>query len=201
VKNILPPLSSGTQTKLYPRTTLALLTALNLFNFIDRSVLFAVQEKIKAEFHASDTALGFLSTVFFVFYMCTAPFMALLARKFSRKPVIIVGALVWSGATLLTAATHSFTGLLVRHTLVGVGEASFVILSPTVVADMFPETQRGASWSVLLGHPGWHSPRIRSGRISRAPLRLACTLLCWRSARGRAGPGAAPRSGAATRKI
>ena len=138
-----------TQMKLYPRTTLALLTALNLFNFIDRSVLFAVQEKIKAEFHASDIALGFLSTVFFVFYMCAAPFMALLARKFSRKPVIIVGALVWSGATLLTAATHSFTGLLVRHTLVGVGEASFVILSPTVVADMFPETQRGRVMGVF----------------------------------------------------
>lgn len=131
------------ETKLYPRTALILLTALNLFNYIDRSVLFAVQELIKAEFHPTDTELGFLSTIFFVFYMCAAPFMALLARKFSRRSVIVAGALVWSGATLLTAVTHTFTGLLVRHTLVGVGEASFVILSPTFIADMFPENQRG----------------------------------------------------------
>ena len=136
-------------TKLYPRTALALLTALNLFNYIDRSVLFAVQEMIKAEFHKSDAAFGFLSSIFFIFYMCAAPLMVPLATRFSRKPVIIAGALIWSGATLLTAVTHSFTGLLVRHTLVGVGEASFVILSPTLVADMFPERQRGRVMGVF----------------------------------------------------
>ena len=132
-----------TSTKLYPRTALALLTALNLFNYIDRSVLFAVQELVKAEFHNSDTAFGVLSSVFFIFYMCAAPFMGPLAERFSRKSVIVAGALIWSGATLLTAFTHDFTGLLIRHTLVGIGEASFVILSPTFVADMFPEGQRG----------------------------------------------------------
>jgi MFS family permease len=129
--------------KLYPRTALLLLTLLNLFNYIDRSVLFAVQDLIKAEFHHSDAAFGMLTSVFFIFYMCAAPFMGPLSVKFSRKKVIIAGALVWSGATLLTAVTHDFNGLLIRHTLVGIGEASFVILSPTFVADMFPENQRG----------------------------------------------------------
>jgi len=132
-----------TTPKLYPKTALALLTALNLFNYIDRSVLFAVQELIKGEFHRSDAAFGMLTSVFFIFYMCAAPFMGPLSVRFSRKAVIITGALIWSGATLLTAVTHDFTGLIIRHTLVGVGEASFVILSPTFVADMFPENQRG----------------------------------------------------------
>ena len=132
-----------TAPKLYPRTALALLTTLNLLNYIDRSVLYAVQDLIKAEFHRSDASFGMLTSVFFIFYMCVAPFMGPLAERFSRKPVIVAGALIWSGATLLTAVTHDFTGLLIRHTLVGVGEASFVILSPTFVADMFPENQRG----------------------------------------------------------
>jgi MFS family permease len=69
--------------------------------------------------------------------------MGPLSQRFSRKWVIVVGALIWSGATLLTAFTHSFNALLVRHTIVGVGEASFVILSPTYVADMFPDSKRG----------------------------------------------------------
>ena len=129
--------------KFYPRTALLLLTLLNLFNYIDRSVLFAVQDLIKAEFHHSDAAFGMLTSVFFVFYMCAAPFMGPLSVRFSRKKVIIAGALIWSGATMLTAVTHDFNGLLIRHTLVGIGEASFVILSPTFVADMFPENQRG----------------------------------------------------------
>ena len=131
------------QTKLYPRTALAVLTALNLLNYIDRSVLFAVQDLIKAEFHRSDAAFGFLTSVFFIFYMFAAPFMGPLSVRFSRKRVIVVGALIWSVATLLTAFTHNFAELVVRHTLVGVGEASFVILSPTFVADMFPDRQRG----------------------------------------------------------
>lgn len=130
-------------TKLYPRTALALLTALNLLNYIDRSVLFAVQDLVKAEFQHSDAAFGLLTSVFFIFYMCAAPFMGPLSVRFSRKAVIIAGALLWSGATLLTAVTHNFTELLIRHTIVGIGEASFVILSPTLVADMFPEDERG----------------------------------------------------------
>jgi MFS family permease len=137
------------QTKLYPRLALALLTALNLLNYVDRSVLFAVQDLVKAEFHQSDAAFGMLTSVFFIFYMCAAPFMGPLAERFSRKYVIIAGALIWSGATLLTAFTYDFTGLVIRHTLVGIGEASFVILSPTFVADMFPESQRGRVMGVF----------------------------------------------------
>src|SRR5882762_3851320 len=129
--------------KFYPKLALALLTALNLLNYIDRSVLFAVQDMVKAEFHRSDLDFGFLTSVFFIFYMCAAPFMGPLSLKFSRKAVIIAGALIWSVATLLTAITKNFDELLIRHTLVGIGEASFVILSPTFVADMFPEEKRG----------------------------------------------------------
>jgi MFS transporter, Spinster family, sphingosine-1-phosphate transporter len=135
--------------KLYPRTALALLTALNLLNYIDRSVLFAVQDLVKAEFPGSDFQYGLLTTVFFVFYMCAAPFMGPLSLRFSRKRVIVAGALIWSLATLLTAFTHNFNELLIRHTLVGLGEASFVILSPTFVADMFPVEKRGRVMGVF----------------------------------------------------
>jgi MFS transporter, Spinster family, sphingosine-1-phosphate transporter len=138
-----------TSAKLYPRTALALLTALNLLNYIDRSVLFAVQDLVKAEFHRSDAAFGLVTSVFFVFYMCAAPFMGPLSVRFSRKWVIVAGALVWSLATLLTAVTTNFSQLLIRHTVVGIGEASFVILSPTFVADMFPVEKRGRVMGVF----------------------------------------------------
>src|SRR3989442_13916366 len=90
--------STVAHPKLYPRTALILLTALNLFNYIDRSVLFAVQPLVQAEFHRSDAAFGLLTSVFFIFYMCAAPFMGPLANRFSRKSVIVAGALVCSGA-------------------------------------------------------------------------------------------------------
>ena len=130
-------------TRLYPRTALAVLTALNLLNYIDRSVLNAVQPLIQNEFHVTDEQIGRLTTVFLIFYTLAAPLMGPLADRYSRRRLIAIGAFAWSAVTLLTAVTHSYQSLLMRHTLVGVGEASFVTISPTFVADLFPESKRG----------------------------------------------------------
>ena len=153
-----------------------LLTALNLLNYIDRSVLFAVQPLVQSEFHLTNTQVGYLTSAFLGFYMIAAPFTGPLADRYSRKLIIILGAVFWSGLTLLTAVTHTYWELLVRHTLVGVGEATFVTIAPTFVADLFPESQRGRIFGVfylaipvgtaagyLLGgklgpHFGWRSP-------------------------------------------
>ena len=170
-----------TANKLYPRTALALLTALNLFNYIDRSVLNAVQPLIQSEFHVSDRQIGQLTTVFLIFYTLAVPFMGPLANRYSRKLIVVVGAVAWSGVTLLTAFVHSYQALLLRHTLVGVGEASFVTIGPTIVADLFPESVRGRVLGIFylaipvgfaLGYPiggyfgthyGWRAPFYLAG--------------------------------------
>ena len=162
--------------KLYPRTALILLTALNLLNYVDRSVLFAVQPLVQDEFHLSNTQVGYLTSAFLLFYMVAAPFVGPLADRYSRKRIIVGGAIFWSGLTLLTAVTHTYTELLIRHTLVGIGEATFVTIAPTFVADLFPEEKRGRILGVfylaipvgtaagyLLGghlspHYGWRFP-------------------------------------------
>jgi multidrug resistance protein len=137
------------QTKLYPWTALGLLTALNLLNYIDRSVLFAVQPLVQSEFHLTNTQVGYLTSAFLGFYMIAAPFAGPLADRYSRKMIIILGAIFWSALTLLTAVTHTYWELLVRHTLVGVGEATFVTIAPTFVADLFPESKRGRIFGVF----------------------------------------------------
>jgi MFS family permease len=119
-----------------------LLTALNLFNYVDRSVLFAVQPLVQNEFHVNKTQLGFLTSAFLICYMIAAPFVGPLADRYSRKLIIVVGAIFWSGLTLLTAVTHTYTELLIRHTLVGIGEATFVTIAPTFVVDLFAERVR-----------------------------------------------------------
>lgn len=136
-------------TKLYPRTALALLTTLNLLNYIDRSVLFAVQPLVQSEFHLTNTQVGYLTSAFLGFYMVAAPFVGPLADRYSRKRIIVLGAIFWSALTLLTAFTHTYWELLVRHTLVGVGEATFVTIAPTFVADLFPENKRGRIFGVF----------------------------------------------------
>jgi MFS family permease len=139
-------------------------------------VLFAVQPLVQAEFHVSKEKIGLLTSAFLGFYMIAAPFVGPLADRYSRKLIIALGAIFWSGLTLLTAVTHTYTELLVRHTLVGVGEATFVTIAPTFVADLFHENVRGRILGVfylaipvgsaagyLLGgflapHHGWRFP-------------------------------------------
>jgi len=128
---------------LHPRTALILLTTLNLLNYVDRNVLFAVQPLVQDEFHLSKTQIGYLTSAFLGFYMIAAPFVGPLADRYSRKLIIVLGAIFWSALTLLTAVTHTYTELLIRHTLVGVGEATFVTIAPTFVADLFAEEKRG----------------------------------------------------------
>jgi MFS transporter, Spinster family, sphingosine-1-phosphate transporter len=165
-----------TQRDLQPRTALIVLTALNLLNYVDRNVLFAVQPLVQKEFQVTNAQIGYLTSAFLGFYMIAAPFVGPLADRYSRKLIIVLGAIFWSGLTLLTAVTHTYIELLIRHTLVGVGEATFVTIAPTFVADLFAERIRGRILGVfylaipvgsaagyLLGgnlapHYGWRFP-------------------------------------------
>ena len=165
-----------TQPKLHARTALLVLTALNLLNYADRNVLFAVQPLVQVEFHVSKAQIGYLTSAFLGFYMVAAPFVGPLADRYSRKLIIGLGAIFWSALTLLTAVTHTYAELLIRHTLVGIGEATFVTIAPTFVADLFAEEKRGRILGVfylaipvgsaagyLLGgnlgaHYGWRFP-------------------------------------------
>jgi MFS transporter, Spinster family, sphingosine-1-phosphate transporter len=181
-----------TQTKLQTRSALLVLTALNLLNYADRNILFAVQPLVQDEFHLSKTQIGYLTSAFLGFYMIAAPFVGPMADRYSRKLIIALGAIFWSGLTLLTAFTHTYTQLLIRHTLVGIGEATFVTIAPTFVADLFAEKMRGRILGIfylaipvgsaagyLLGgnlapHYGWRFPFY----IGAAPgFLLALTVL------------------------
>jgi MFS family permease len=62
---------------------------------------------------------------------------------------MVIGALIWSGATLLTAITHTFEMLFIRHLIVGVGEATFVTIAPAFISDMYPEHRRGRIMSIF----------------------------------------------------
>jgi predicted MFS family arabinose efflux permease len=125
------------------RFALLLLAALNFFNYVDRNVLFAVQPLIQLEFKIDDAQMGFLTTVFFICYMVAAPLIAPLADRYPRKWIMAAGAVVWSVATLLSAVTNNYDELLLRHLIVGIGEATFVVIAPAFLSDLFPESIRG----------------------------------------------------------
>jgi len=136
------------RSRVSPATgTFLLLLALNLLNFVDRYILPGEVSLIQREFHSTDQQMGALTTALFICYMLTAPITGWLGDRFSRKPLIIGGAVLWSLATLATAWVHSYWTLYFRHALVGIGEATFSIFAPAVISDFFPEKDRNRVFS------------------------------------------------------
>jgi predicted MFS family arabinose efflux permease len=137
------PTSVPSRPRISPAlATLLLLTALNLLNFIDRYILPGAQALIQKEYNWNDQQMGALTTGFFFTYMLVAPLTGWLGDRLPRKPLIITGAILWSLATLGTAWVHSYWTLYLRHAIVGVGEATFTIFAPAVLADFYPERDR-----------------------------------------------------------
>ena len=128
---------------------LSLLIALNLLNYIDRYILPGEISLIQSEFHATDTQMGGLTTALFITYMLAAPLTGWLGDRFPRKPLIIAGAVLWSLATLATAWVHDYWTLYFRHAIVGIGEATFGIFAPAVLADFYPERDRNRILSIF----------------------------------------------------
>ncbi len=173
-------------------TALILLTALNFVNYIDRYILPGVQELVKSEFHVTDARIGALTFWFFLTYMLAAPATGWLGDHYPRKPLIVAGALFWSGINFFTATVHTFFALNLRHAALGIGEASFGIFAPALLADFYPEEERnriltifytaipvGAALGYLVGgviggRYGWRMPFY----VSAVP-GVIIALLVW----------------------
>jgi len=142
--------TSSTSARISPAlATLILLIALNLLNYIDRYILPGELSLVQNEFHATREQMGALTTAMFFVYMLAAPLTGWLGDRYRRKPLIIAGAVLWSLATLSTAWVHSYWTLYFRHAIVGIGEASFGIFAPAVIADFYPERDRNRILSIF----------------------------------------------------
>jgi MFS family permease len=133
------------------RWALAVLTLINLINYLDRFVLSALVESLKrSELALSDAQLGFLMTGFVLVYMLASPVFAALADRGSSRPLLLaVGVAVWSLATLLSALATSYPALFLARAAVGVGEAAYGTVAPAMIADQHPPARRGRAFAVF----------------------------------------------------
>ena len=132
-----------------PAAALAILTLINLFNYIDRYVISAIQPRIKDALALSDGQLGVLSSSFIVVYMLTSPFFGRLGDTGSRRGLIALGVSVWSLATASAGLARSFGEIFMARAAVGIGEAAYGTISPSLLADFFPPEKRGRVFAVF----------------------------------------------------
>lgn len=129
---------------------MAVLTLINLFNYLDRFVVAALEESLKAsDLHLSDFQLGSLMTGFIIVYMLTSPLFGTLGDRGSRTRLIALGVAVWSVATALGGFARGFASLFASRAAVGVGEAAYGTISPAMLADYYPKSRRGRVFAVF----------------------------------------------------
>jgi MFS family permease len=139
----------------YRRYALSLLVVVYVFNFIDRQILNILAEAIRVDLGLSDTALGFLGGIAFaVFYTFAGIPIARWADRGSRRSIIALGLLVWSGMTAVSGLARSFTQLALARVGVGLGEAACSPPAHSLLSDYYPPERRGTAFSIYaLGIP------------------------------------------------
>lgn len=134
--------------------TLTLLLAINLFNYVDRQVLAAMEPEIRSTFFASDdlnamAKTGFLGTAFLVTYMLSAPILGFLADRISRWVIVGSAVILWSLASGGSGLAATFGMLFATRVCVGIGEGAYGPAAPTILADIYPIETRGRVMAIF----------------------------------------------------
>lgn len=129
----------------------AVLCYINLLNYMDRFTVAGVLPDIEQFFAIGDSSSGLIQTVFISSYMVLAPVFGYLGDRYNRKYLMCGGIAFWSLVTLGSSfiPRERFWLLLLTRGLVGVGEASYSTIAPTLIADLFVADQRSRMLSVF----------------------------------------------------
>ncbi len=133
-------------------SALGLLLAINLFNYLDRFILAAVEPNIRAAFFAPGdpdamAKTGSLATAFLVSYMIAAPVFGWFADRFSRWWLIGGAVALWSFASGASGLAATFGALFLTRVFVGIGEGGYGPAAPTLISDYFSLEERGRKMS------------------------------------------------------
>lgn len=128
---------------------LAVLTVVNLLNYLDRFVVSALVESLRRDLHLADAELGLLATGFIVVYMAASPVFGALGDRGRRPALLAAGVLAWSLATALAGLARGFASLFAARAAVGIGEAAYGTISPGFLADLYPRERRGRVMAVF----------------------------------------------------
>ncbi|KAM3917715.1 protein spinster homolog 1 [Leptodactylus fuscus] len=132
-------------------TIVGILFYINLLNYMDRFTVAGVLPDLENAFQIHDSSSGLVQTVFICSYMVLAPVFGYLGDRWNRKYIMCTGISFWSIITLISSFVPKeyFPLFLLTRGLVGVGEASYSTIAPTIIADLFVADQRSRMLSIF----------------------------------------------------
>lgn len=186
------PAAKTTSLAARPGATLAVLTGLNALNYLDRFLVAPLLPLIIAGLGLSDRQAGALQSAFILVYAVACPGAGWLGDRYPRLRMAALGVGLWSLATVGSGIVTTFAGLVLARAMVGIGEASYTVITPSILSDHYTANRRARAlaifyaampFGIAIGYVlggqigaryGWRPAFFVAGGPG---LLLACTLL------------------------
>ena len=128
---------------------LGALTALNGLNYLDRYVAAGTLPLILTGLAISDAQGGLLQSLFIVAYSLVCPVAGWLGDRQPRLRLAALGVFVWSAATVASGLAPTYALLLVARAVIGAGEASYSVVTPSLLSDCYPAERRARALGIF----------------------------------------------------
>lgn len=133
----------------YAWYVVGVLALLYVFSFIDRQIFSLLVGPLRRDLQIGDAQvsllIGFSFALFYTFFGIP---IGHLADVFSRRMIIAIGLVLWSGFTAGCGLAQSFTAMLLLRMGVGVGEAALSPAAYSLITDYFPPKRLATALSV-----------------------------------------------------
>jgi MFS transporter, Spinster family, sphingosine-1-phosphate transporter len=165
-----PPATEPAPAPRAAMVTFAVLFAMNLLDYMDRWTLSGVLVKLQPDLRIDDAQAGSLNIYFLISYSLVSPLMGWAGDRLRRTRLLAMGVGLWSLATVGTGLVQNFDQLRLARSLLGVGEATYGVLAPTLLMDLYPRSKRSRVLSAFyLAMPlGYALGVIAGSRIAEA---------------------------------
>ena len=160
--------------------TFVVLFAMNLLDYMDRNILSAVLNQLTKPEAAGGIGLsveraGYLPSIFLASYMIFGLFTGWAGDRLKRTWLLAFGVGIWSLATVGGGFARDFGHLALARTFLGIGEATYGVIAPTILMDLFTRERRarvmslfylampvGSALGIIIGgyigkHYGWRN--------------------------------------------
>lgn len=134
----------------YAWIVVATLWVVSLLNYLDRLLIASMRDPIKDSIPMTDAQFGLLTSVFLLVYGILSPFGGYLADRYSRKVVIVISLLVWSGVTIWTGLVSSFGEMLTARAIMGISEACYMPAAVALIVDYHKGRTRSLASGILM---------------------------------------------------
>ena len=127
----------------YGLRAIVILFILNAIDEFDRAVLAVALDDIREHFSVSDATVGLLPlAVIFITGILALP-AGNWADRWSRRNILVLGAVVWGSAGIFASAARSFVQLFLTRALLGVGQGTIGPTHLSLLSDYYPVGVRG----------------------------------------------------------